>query len=377
MPYVGSMVQGRARSDVILTVLLTASGLAEAALGLTGEREPWYVVALVPLATLPVLFRRTRTVPAVLAFLGAMLTLGLVGSDLPGGLTLTIVLVLMVYSAGSRTAVPTTVMLFAVTLLVPAAVIVLGGQSRPTNFVYMAVVVSAAWAAGTAVRMTEERGSLLAEQRAMRERARIAGELHDVVSHNVSAIVVQAAAERRDQPEDSTAAQTLVEIEQHGRQTLSELRRLLGVLRIDDQAPPLAPQPGIIDIPEVVRSTSGAGVQVTMQVEGQPVSVDPGISLAAYRIVQEALTNVRKHSSATEAAVTLRWCPTGLEVEVSDPGPGRHARTVPGAGYGLRAMDERVRACGGTVEAGPVNAGFLVRAALPLDSSAGVGTGAG
>ena len=103
--------------------------------------------------------------------------------------------------------------------------------------------------------------------------------------------------------------------------------------------------------------------------------VDAGLSLAAYRIVQEALTNVRKHSSAKCATIILRWRATGLEVEVSDTGPPRHLHPVPGAGFGLRAMDDRVRAFGGTVEAGPVDDGFRVRAVLPLDPGDGRATG--
>ena len=369
------MAEGWARVDVFLGLGLTASGLAEATLGLTGEREPWYVAAMVPFATLPVVFRRTRTVPALLCFLAALLGLAVAGSDLPGGFTESIALVLMVYSAGSRIPLPNTLAMLAIALLVLAVVIALGEDPHPANFIYMGVVVCAAWAAGSAVRMTEERGRLLAEQQAMKQRTRIAGELHDVVSHNVSAIVVQAAAERRDQPEGSPTAQALSDIEHHGRQTLTELRRLLGVLRIDDQGPPLAPQPGIADIDEIVRSTNAAGVQANFEVEGDPVPVDAGLSLAAYRIVQEALTNVRKHSSATCATIILRWRATGLEVEVSDTGPPRHLHPVPGAGFGLRAMDDRVRAFGGTVEAGPVDDGFRVRAVLPLDPGDGRATG--
>jgi signal transduction histidine kinase len=167
----------------------------------------------------------------------------------------------------------------------------------------------------------------------------------------------------------------LSDIEHHGRQTLTELRRLLGVLRIDDQGPPLAPQPGIDDIDEIVRSTNAAGIGTTLKVEGDPVPVDAGLSLATFRVVQEALTNVRKHSSTTCATIILRWRATELEVEVSDTGPPRHLRPVPGAGFGLRAMGDRVQAFGGTVEAGPVDDGFRVRAVLPLDPRAGHATG--
>jgi signal transduction histidine kinase len=370
------MAEGWARVDVVLSLGLTASALAEATLGLTGDREPWYVAAMVPLATLPVLFRRTRPLPAVLCFLAALLGLAVAGSDLPGGFTLSIALVLMLYAAGSRIPLQTSLVVLAFALLVLTMVIALGADPHPANFIYMGVVVSAAWAAGSAVRMTEERGRLLAEQQAMKQRTRIAGELHDVVSHSVSAIVVQAAAERRDQPEDSSAAQTLSDIEHHGRQTLTELRRLLGVLRIDDQGPPLAPQPGIDELDEIVRSARAAGVAATVQVEGDPQPADAGLSLAAYRLVQEAVTNVRKHSSATCALVVLRWRATELEVEVSDPGPARHLHHVPGAGFGLRAMVDRAHAFGGTVEAGPLGDGFRVRAVLPLqlgDSSRAAG----
>src|SRR6478609_5122658 len=253
--------------DLLLAGVLTASGLAEALLGLTGGQEPWYVVATVPLATLPVLVRRTRTVPAVACFVSVVLLQAWWGSDLPGGFTEAIVLVLMVYAVGSHTGVPTTFVLLGGTLLGLAGVIALGDDPHPANFVYMAAVVVAAWVAGLVVRMTEERSQLLGERRALQERARIAGELHDVVSHNVSAMVIQAAAERRDQAAESTAAQTLSDIERHGRQTLIELRRLLGVLRIDDGAP-LAPQPGIGDLDRLVETSNGGDLRVELHVQG-------------------------------------------------------------------------------------------------------------
>ena len=359
------MSERPARIDLLLTGLLTASGLAEALLGLTGRQDPWYVVATVPLATLPVLVRRTRTVPAVACFVAVLLLQAWWGSDLPGGFTEAIVLVLMVYAVGSHTGVPTTFVLLGGTLLGLAGVIALGDDPHPANFVYMAAVVLAAWVAGLVVRMTEERSRLLAERSAMQERARIAGELHDVVSHNVSAMVIEAAAERRDQPEESPAAHTLADIERHGRQTLTELRRLLGVLRIDEAAP-LAPQPGIQDLEQLAAASGGPALRVGISVEGEPSTIGPSASLAAYRVVQESITNARKHSHTREVAVSLHWCPDQLVVEVIDPGPPRRSHSLPGAGMGLRAMAERVRAVGGTVETGRSATGFAVRAALPL-----------
>ena len=361
----------RARTDVVLALLLTISGVVEAVLGLTGDPSPWYVVVTVPFATLPVAIRRTHTVLAVLVFDVALLVQASLGSDLPGGFTEMIALLLVVYAVGSRTTVPTTVALLVTTLVALVGVIALGESPHPANFAYVAVVVGAAWAAGIAVRISEERGALLAERRAMTERTRIAGELHDVVSHNVSAIVVQAAAERRDQPEDSQAAHTLTDIEQHGRTTLTELRRLLGVLRIDGAEPPRAPQPGITDIADLVGAAAAAGLRTELRVEGEPVPLGEGLSLAAYRIVQEALTNVRKHSAARRATVAVRWLRSAVELEVHDPGPARQVRHVPGGGYGLRGMEERVRTYGGTVEAGPESGGFRVRARLPTDTASG------
>src|SRR6478752_3057331 len=269
------MAERHPRIDVALALVLTATGVAEAVLGLTGSPEPWYVVITVPLTTLPVIARRTRTVPAVGVFASALLLQALLGSDLPGGLTEAAVLVLMVYAVGAHTASPTTYVLLVAVLLVLALVIGVGPDPHPANFVYMATVVVAAWVAGLVVRMTEERSQLLGERRALQERARIAGELHDVVSHNVSAMVIQAAAERRDQAAESPAAHTLADIERHGRQTLTELRRLLGVLRVDDGAP-LSPQPGIGDLDQLVTASSRRDVQVELRVAGEPRPLGAG-----------------------------------------------------------------------------------------------------
>ena len=364
MPYRPSM-RDAPRVDVALGALLTVLGLVEACFGLTDDRASWYVVATVPFATLPVVVRRPRTGVATAVLLVALVTQSLMGSDLPGGFTEAVALVLVVFSAG-RVGLPRSLVLLAAVLSGVAMVIALGEQPHPANFVYMSTVVVAAWAAGLALRMTEERSDLLAERRALQERARIAGELHDVVSHNVSAIVVQAGAERRDQPAGSGAARTLADIEQHGRQTLTELRRLLGVLHATPDGAPLAPQPGIADIADLVHASAATGLDVRLTTEGQPCHVGEGISLVVYRVVQEALTNVRKHSGAHEATVTLRWAPCELQVEVLDHGQPRR-RLLPGSGFGLRAMTERVTTYGGTVSAGPVPGGFGVLATLPLE----------
>lgn len=363
------MVRRVSRVDGVLFLLLVVSGLLEAGLGLTGRHEPWYVVATVPLAVLPVALRGSAVTAAVLLLGGVTLGQALLGSDLPGGFTEAVVLVLVTYAAG-RTRSPRDLVLGLTTMLALGGVVALGTDPHPANFVYLATVVTAAWSAGKVVRVTEERGTLLAEQRVMQERTRIAGELHDVVSHHVAAIVVEAGAERRDQPPESGAARTLGDIESHGRATLTELRHLLGVLRLDGDAPvaPVTPQPGIADLPELVQSVSAGGVTVTVRAEGSPSPVGEGVSLAVYRVVQESLTNVRKHSSSRAATVTLRWLTDQVQVEVLDEGSPR-SRLLPGSGFGLRAMAERVRVYGGTVTAGPSGRGFSVRATLPLEGT--------
>ena len=169
-----AVMRGAARIDVTLGLGLTVLGLAEAVLGLTGVREPWYVVATVPVATLPIVVRRPRTALALGALLVAMVAQTLLGSDLPGGFTEGVALALVVFSAG-RSGLRRGGALLAAALAGVALVIALGDDPHPANFVYMATVVAAAWAAGLVLQMAEERSELLAESRAQQERTRIAG----------------------------------------------------------------------------------------------------------------------------------------------------------------------------------------------------------
>jgi signal transduction histidine kinase len=350
--------------DVVAAVLLTAVGVAEVLLDLTGAAEPWFVACTVPFVTLPVAVRRRRPITALLVVLAAMLAQTLAGSELAGGFAEPLALVLVLYAVGSLLPLRPSAALAAVALFAMSVVVAAGGHSRAGNYVYVATLVLAAWLAGRGVRLTAERRDLLAERRATQERSRIARELHDVVSHNVSAIVVLAGAERRDLPTDSPVAATLSGIEEHGRQTLTELRRLLGLLRVDDADAPLVPQPRLDDLPALVESS---GVAATLRTVGEPVPVTDGQELTIYRVVQESLTNVRKHASTQAAQVVLRWSGAEVEVEVVNPGGARHDRSVPGTGYGLQAMRERVRAYGGrVVEAGPTTDGFRVRVAIPV-----------
>lgn len=199
------------------------------------------------------------------------------------------------------------------------------------------------------------------------ERRRIARELHDVVSHNVSASILQAeAAEEllKTQPERAGAA--LHSIQSMGRDALGEMRRMLGIMRDDDGGSPAAPQPRLSDVPALVERARETGLLIEFSVEGDVRDVAPGIELSAYRIVQEALTNVRKHAGDADAHVRLRYDERQLEVQVEDNGDGGVAADN-GTGHGLIGMRERVEFFGGDFAAGPrAGRGFRVTAHFPI-----------
>ncbi|MGW6278530.1 sensor histidine kinase [Kribbella sp. NPDC055071] len=222
------------------------------------------------------------------------------------------------------------------------------------------LVVGASIAGRVAVqyrRQTEE----LAVQR---ERIRIARELHDIVAHSMGVITVQAGYGGLvidQQPDEARSA--LATIEQTGRRTLGELRRLLDVLRSDEAD--LAPTPGLAQLDDLVVQTAKAGVRVDLAITGSPAEIPAGIELSAYRIVQEALTNVVKHASTGFAEASIDCRPDALSVQVVDHGTG--CPGTPRPGHGLTGLRERVALYGGVLEAGPLpGKGFRVRAELPL-----------
>jgi len=211
----------------------------------------------------------------------------------------------------------------------------------------------------------EREGALRTREAAATERAMIARELHDVVAHNVSVMVVQAGAERSVlDPGAVSTAETLRAIELSGREALVELRRLLGVLR-GGEDDVLEPQPTLADVDRLVEQIRQAGVGVTLSVEGETTRLPRGLELSAYRIVQEALTNVLKHAPGAAAEVRLCYEPNAIEIEVRD---GGGTPTSPqGTGHGLLGMRERAALHGGSLAAGPEpDGGFRVRARLPV-----------
>jgi signal transduction histidine kinase len=202
------------------------------------------------------------------------------------------------------------------------------------------------------------------------ERARIARELHDVVAHSVSVIAVHAGSMRRrlrhERPQD---AQELLGVERTARQALAEMRRLLGLLRTDDDDLSLTPQPGMEQVERLVGQTREAGLSIELDTEGEPIALPPGVDLAAYRIVQEALTNVLKHAGQAQARVGIRYRERELVLEITDDGPGP-APNGDGTGQGLVGIRERVTLYGGSLDAGRgESGGFAVRARLPIPAA--------
>jgi signal transduction histidine kinase len=220
-----------------------------------------------------------------------------------------------------------------------------------------------------ATRLERER-ELLAAQAVADERLRIARELHDVVAHNVSLMVVQAQALAATGGGNGKDEAALGRVANLGREALSEMHRMLGVLRLQDV--PTAdrePQPGVRDLDALIARTREAGLDASLVVSGQPRELPPGVDLSAYRIVQEALTNVVRHAHAEHAVVTLSYARQGLEVTVVDDGTGSGSTNGHAGGHGVVGMRERVALFGGELSVGRAadGAGYRVHAVLPVE----------
>ena len=248
------------------------------------------------------------------------------------------------------------------------------------QIVFIPVDFAVAWVAGLAVRARVEQAEVAeshatqAEQErdaaprvaVAEERARIARELHDIVAHAVSVMVLQVGAVRHQLPdtmaEDRAALRS---VEQAGRGALAEMRRLLSVMRRDGDGVELAPQPGLDGLDSLIKEIGRAGLPVELHLDGERFPLPPGIDLSAYRIVQEGLTNALKHARASHAEVTVRYRPDEVGIEVRDDGTG--ATPSDGYGHGLIGIRERVRLYGGEMTAGRTNGGgFTLSARLPL-----------
>jgi signal transduction histidine kinase len=251
------------------------------------------------------------------------------------------------------------------------------------ELVFIPLEFAIAWVAGFALRerleqaeAAEVRAALAERERdaaariaVAEERARIARELHDVVAHAVSVMVLQVGAVRHKLPDaQAEDRDALGDVERAGRTALAEMRQLLAAMRRDGDEAELVPQPGLDGLDALLKEIERAGLPVELHLAGDAVPLPRGIDLSAYRIIQEGLTNALKHAHAPDANVTVRYRPDGLEIEVRDNGQGASAND--GLGHGLVGIRERVKIYGGEMTAGSENGdGFVLRARLPVSGS--------
>jgi signal transduction histidine kinase len=285
-------------------------------------------------------------------------------------------LLLAVYSGAAHTSGRRTLLAGAMTVGIFVTAFLMGDTGVTADaMVFYAIVFGGPWVAGRAVhqRRLNERELQLEIGKAaaaiVEERARIARELHDVVAHSISVMVIQARGGRRVfESEPADAREAFAVIESTGQQALDEMRRLVGMLRSGEDTLPLAPQPSLKELGTLVEQVRAAGLPVQLAVEGVPRDLPPGVDLSAFRIVQEALTNALTHAGPARARVVLRYLADELELEISDDGPGTGDDV--GSGYGLVGMRERVSVYGGELQAGrQPGGGYALRVRLPLRSA--------
>jgi signal transduction histidine kinase len=340
----------------------------------------WLALVLLAGQALPLAWRRSAVVGAGLLIGAARISYDKIGfgfAPLPLGPA---IVVYTVFDRRGR------VLRAATTLLIIVGVSIsldTPGHSEPYEAIFQGLIFATAMAAGTlsrakrtslhAAQHRAERAEAELDAEAARaaagERARIARELHDVVAHHVSLMAVQAEAAAALLPaEPERARQSVSIIGDTARQALTELRRLLGVLRGPAERPGTAPAASLTDLGDVLAKVREAGVPVEYKVTGIPAVLAPGIELTAFRIVQEALTNTLRHADAVEARVTVSYEPGFVTLSVADSGPRRAeppARSS--SGFGLAGIAERVASCGGSLTVGPSSAaGFALTARLPV-----------
>jgi signal transduction histidine kinase len=362
-------------ADAALALLLAALVVSEILTSqsyLTAPEAVYLPVAL--LMTLPLAWRRRFPFAVELVVMGAFAAQSIAVDPKPAPDIELVPALIAVYSVAANS--ERRVALLGAAYALGAGLVWLGVD----DFLLPTVVFGGAWLAGRLVQQRQryaevlaERASVLERERdanariaAAEERVRLARELHDAIGHSVSVMVVQAGAERlalgTERPDTREA---LLAIERTGREALAEMSRLLGLLRGKDEALALAPRPSLDHVAELVRTVRETGLPVELRIEGMPRSLPAGIDVSAYRILQEALTNVVKHAGQARASVAVRYGPGDVELVVTDDGRG--PLDDRNGGYGLDGMRERVELHGGTLETGPnVGGGFTVRARLPV-----------
>ncbi|MEU3572756.1 sensor histidine kinase [Kitasatospora sp. NPDC036755] len=369
------LVAGRLRDgqwhgvDTVAAVLLAlAFGASEA------HRAGWGAGAVAAVVWLPVAVRRWRPVRVLYAVLaGAVLALASTGweeSWVPVGAVL--------YTVAAREPRRRSATALGCSLVAVAAATVLVPRPLPASgaaggAVFASLMMTLPWLVGTALREQRSYAELAARQAVTEERLRIARELHDVVAHHLTVIAVRAEVARAVASTNPREAEhTLALVGTAGRTALTEMRRMLGVLRSPGDGAESGAAPGLADLPALA---DGAGPRVELSVDPGP-PLPPGVELAVYRIVQEALTNAVRHAGSADCRVHLsRTGPGAVEIEVVNDAPSRPPSRLParrpGGGHGLVGMRERAAMCGGTLSAGPLaTGGFRVHARLPCGPGA-------
>ncbi len=344
----------------------------------------WPVFVLAALASFPLAFRDRHPI-TVVALVGVG-TVGLASAGVLMAVPLPYGQLAATYTVASLAAPPWRQLAIAATGAGVTIVVLLMLGRGPVSLGMAALPFAMAYALGTAARarrdriaMLEERAQRLAaagEAAAARERERIAREIHDIVAHSVSLMVVQAEAGLMLADAVPSLERRFDIISATGRDAVAQLDRVLGVLRGD--GPTRHPQPGLDQLPELAGRARLAGLNAELIQRGEPQPVPADLAATAYRLVQEAVTNVIKHACARKLGICLSWHEDALGIEVIDDGRGSAAPAGPGSGRGLAGMGERVRAFGGELHAGPGDAatGFRIFAVLPLPGrTAPPGTG--
>ena len=374
--------------DVLIPIAALESAL-EVALRHDPAHEPttpsWFAVPAVALIILPLLARRRFpfAAPAAVWLLGAAISL------IDGRL---VVFTASPFIAGMAAAFllgnlsdDTKARIGLAIVLSGAAIVVYNNPDHaPGEIVFTPVLFGIGWLAGFVLRERAQRADA-AELRAAQaerereaaarvavaeERARIARELHDIVAHSVSVMVLQVGAVRHNLPDElERDSEALRGVEQTGRAALGEMRRLLGAMRSDGEDAERTPHPGLDRLGSLIEEIGRAGLPVRLQVEGERIALPAAIDVSAYRIVQEGLTNALRHAQASQADVLVRYGPGDVQIEVRDNGGG--AQSGDGLGHGLIGVRERVKIYGGEMSAGTASGGgFLLSTRLPLKREA-------
>jgi signal transduction histidine kinase len=363
--------------DWTLAIAVAAGAQLQQATCDCGGSPAWAGVVVTLLATLPIGLRRRRPFPVLLVTGGASIAHIVLGFTNPFLITFADLVALYSVANHASWRVSVSGAVLAATVLPVSFALDWHnhGHVNLSDLPYNYGLFGAAWVLGDNVRRQREQAQLAMRlaaaegERSKRavadERVRIARELHDVVAHTLSVIVLQAGAGRRIAPrQPDRAASVLGGIEALGREALGDMRRLVGMLRTGPERE-LEPQPTLERLPDLADRVRSAGLHVDLRTEGEARPLPPGVDLSAYRIVQEALTNTLRHAGADRAEVVVRYGGVGVEVEVTDDGRGPGANGATG-GHGLAGMRERVGMYGGELEVGASEGGgFRVRAMLP------------